>query len=383
MHSGVERNYHLETAECYRQACEYENALKYYDLAIREEKNIINVNLVAYLGRAAVCFALGDPQNASSNFQFCEYLLRISELNTQDSIKKRLVQLHSLQSMRNAIQRIPSGISSINLQLKPHEYLSCANKLLELNLDLDKVIEYYSYALERSEFDVIKWKIYNDRGDAYYLKENYAAAISDYTHALEIFPNCANSKNKLNEILKEHSDLDPNKQHITTLDEYFECGRMLFNQNEIDSAINLFNSALKMTNDLSIKIKIYYYLGLSHEKQDNLAMAIYNFFQALQISKSTNKIISKETNGALQKLLERHSKNEIDQAIETLDGNIQINIYTICLNEKTVFGNRMFKQEGSSKCRLGHGTLLEIQKKLIRLRSEERRVGKEGRSRWS
>ena len=163
---------------------------------------------------------------------------------------------------------------------------------------------------------------YAKRGTAYFEKEQFDAAIKDFSEAIRLNPNVSDYFNyrgrayanteQYDLAIKDYSEairLDPNISIY-----YNKRGRAHSEKEQYDVAIKDFNEAIRLDPSDSDN---YYYRGLSYENKQQYDEAIKNFDEAIKLNQS-NSAYYNERGWAY------YNKEQYDEAVENYNEAIRL-----------------------------------------------------------
>ncbi|MDP8240972.1 MAG: tetratricopeptide repeat protein [Candidatus Hatepunaea meridiana] len=186
--------------------------------------------------------------------------------------------------------------------------------------DIDKAIEYYSYAIEQKP----DWsRTYYNRGTVYVKKGDYDHAISDFNRAIQIDPNLAMAYYNRGTVYVKKGDydlaitdynrailIDPND--VAT---YCNRGSAYVDKGDYDQAIVDYNRAIQIDPNGAI---VYYNRGNAYKNKGDYDQAIVDYNSAIQID--PNYADAYNNRG-----IAYCSKGDYDNAIADYNREIQIN----------------------------------------------------------
>jgi tetratricopeptide (TPR) repeat protein len=129
---------------------------------------------------------------------------------------------------------------------------------------------------------------YNERGNAYYKKNEYDPALKDYSKAIAIRHDYADAYNNRARLYFHNKDYDKSLRDLDRLIEldhnnyysYYNRGRIYYAKEDNEQAIINFDKAIELNNDY---VYSYFSRGDAYFKQNNYEAAINDYTRAVKL----------------------------------------------------------------------------------------------------
>ena len=156
-----------------------------------------------------------------------------------------------VEGIRKVVDKMPTQTTGSAQKGTLPEWVFQQGNFLMMLGQIDKAIEAYSYAIGLNPDDV---NTYNNRGMAYYSKEEHACAIEDFTKATKIKPN-----------------------HV---DAYYNRGNAHVLRGEAERAILDYNKAIEIKHDYA---NAYSNRGVAYYSIEKYGHAMEDFIRAIEL----------------------------------------------------------------------------------------------------
>ena len=225
-----------------------------------------------------------------------------------------------IDGIRKVVNKMQSQMSNNVLKETLFERAFQQGNFLMRIGQIDRAIEAYLRAID---LDPDSAKVYNNRGNAYKIKNDVDHAIKDYTKAIELNPELAvaYSNRGVAYDIKGYTDqaiADLNKAIELKSDDaatYYNRGIIYRSKGNVDRAIEDYTKAIKLSLDYAMA---YYNRGEAYYMKKDIDRAIEDYNQAIKLE--PNYVKSYINRGVAYR-----SKGNVDRAIKDYTKAIKLN----------------------------------------------------------